>query len=177
MVYMLTNFNGPLRSGTLMVANADGSDRHAIYAFCGHGPERVTVLPLKRFTEYHGDDVVRRIAALDADGYTRVGAAIRHVTAALGRECSDRRLLLVLSDGKPNDVDEYEGRYGIEDTRQSVAEARAQGVDVFCLTVDREAPRYAARIFGPAGFTVLRRPDQLPEVLIEALRRLIRPRG
>jgi nitric oxide reductase NorD protein len=152
-------------------------DRHAIYAFCGHGPEHVAVLPLKRFTESHGDDVIRRVAALDADGYTRVGAAIRHVTAALSKECSERRLLLVLSDGKPNDVDEYEGRYGIEDARQSVAEARAQGVDVFCLTVDREAPRYAARIFGPAGFTVLRRPDQLPEVLIEALRRLIRPRG
>ncbi len=152
-------------------------DRHAIYAFCGQGPERVAVLPLKRFTEHQGDDVIRRVAALDADGYTRVGAAIRHVTAALARECSERRLLLVLSDGKPNDVDEYEGRYGIEDARQAVAEARAQGVDVFCLTVDREAPRYAARIFGPAGFTVLRRPDQLPEVLIEALRRLIRPRG
>jgi len=99
------------------------------------------------------------------------------VTAALGGEWSERRLLLVLSDGKPNDVDEYEGRYGVEDARQSVAEARAQNVDVFCLTVDREAPRYAGRIFGPAGFTVLRRPDQLPEVLVEALRRLLRPRG
>jgi nitric oxide reductase NorD protein len=81
----------------------------------------------------------------------------------------------MLSDGKPNDVDEYEGPYGVEDARQAVAEARAQNLDVFCLTVDREAPRYAPRIFGRAGFGVLRRPDQLPEVLIEVLRRMIRP--
>ncbi len=152
-------------------------DRHAIYAFSGHGPEHVALVALKRFTESRGEDVTRRVAALDADGYTRVGTAIRHVTAALAAERSERRLLLVLSDGKPNDIDEYEGRYGVEDARQSVAEARAQDVHVFCLTVDREAPRYASRIFGPAGFSVLRRPDQLPEVLIEALRRLIRPRG
>jgi len=152
-------------------------DRHAIYSFSGHGPEQIDVVPLKRFSESHGDAVTRRVAALDADGYTRVGAAIRHVTAVLNEEWSERRLLLVLSDGKPNDVDEYEGRYGVEDARQSVAEARAQSVDVFCLTVDREAPRYAGRIFGPAGFTVLRRPDQLPEVLVEALRQLLRPRA
>ena len=50
-----------------------------------------------------------------------------------------------------------------------------QNVDVFCLTIDREAPRYAPRIFGRAGFTVLRRTNQLPEVLIEVLRRMIRP--
>ena len=77
--------------------------------------------------------------------------------------------------GKPNDVDAYEGPYGVEDARQAVAEARIQNVDVFCVTVDREAPRYAPRIFGRTGFTVLRRPDQLPEVLVDVLRRLIRP--
>jgi nitric oxide reductase NorD protein len=80
----------------------------------------------------------------------------------------------VLSDGKPNDVDVYEGRYGIEDARQAVAEGRRQGVNVFCLTVDREAPRYAVRMFGPCGFAVLHRAEQLPAVLIEALRQLIR---
>ena len=99
----------------------------------------------------------------------------RHTTAALVRQPTSRRLLLLLSDGKPNDVDDYGGPYGVEDTRQAVAEARAQDVDAFCLTVDREAPRYASRIFGRAGFGVLRRPDQLSEVLVEVLRRMIRP--
>jgi nitric oxide reductase NorD protein len=150
-------------------------DRHAIFAFSGEGAEHVSIVPLKRFTDPAGALVRRRIAALEADGYTRIGAAVRHVTAALSRERTARRLLLILSDGKPNDVDAYEGQYGIEDARQAIAEARAQNVDVFCLTVDREAPRYAPRVFGPGGFALLRRPDQLPAVLIDVLRRLIPP--
>jgi nitric oxide reductase NorD protein len=165
------------KAALLVVCEALGAlgDPYAIYAFSGESAEHVSVVPLKRFSD-RTDDVVRRhIAALDADGYTRVGAAIRHATATLARQPTARKLLLLLSDGKPNDIDDYEGPYGIEDARQAVAEARAQNVDLFCLTVDREAPRYAPRIFGRAGFTLLRRPDQLPEVLIEVLRRLIRP--
>jgi nitric oxide reductase NorD protein len=96
------------------------------------------------------------------------------VTAALGRERSTRRLLLILSDGKPNDVDAYEGTYGVEDTRQAVAEARRQGVRVFCLTIDREAPRYAGRVFGRDGYTVLRRAEELPAVVTDVLRSLVK---
>ena len=79
----------------------------------------------------------------------------------------------MLSDGKPNDVDVYEGRYGVEDTRQAVAEARLQGIHPFCLTVDRQAPAYVPRIFGPVAYSVLRRPERLPRVLVEVLGRLI----
>jgi len=149
-------------------------DRYGIFAFSGEGADDVTVLTLKSFDEGRSLAVERRIAALDSDRYTRMGASIRHLTAALGCERTSRRLLLILSDGKPNDVDIYEGRYGVEDTRQAVAEARRQGVTVFCLTVDREAPRYASRIFGGAGFAVLHKADQLPVVLIEVLRQLVR---
>jgi nitric oxide reductase NorD protein len=148
-------------------------DPYGIFTFSGEGAEGVTVVTVKAFSERNNLVVRRRVAALDSDRYTRIGAAIRHVTVPLCRQPSERRLLLILSDGKPNDVDLYDGRYGIEDTRQAVAEARQQGVAVFCLTVDREAPRYAARIFGGAGFAVLHRPAQLPVVLIEALRQLI----
>jgi nitric oxide reductase NorD protein len=165
------------KDALLVVCEALGAlgDPYAIFAFSGESAEHVSIAPVKHFADRTDDAVRRRIAGLEADGYTRVGAAIRHATASLVRQPSARRLLLLLSDGKPNDVDEYEGRYGIEDARQAIAESRAQNVDVFCLTVDREAPRYAPRIFGRAGFTLLRRPDQLPEVLIEVLRRLVRP--
>ena len=149
-------------------------DRYGIFAFSGEGADDVSVLPLKSFDERRDRAVGRRIAGLDSDRYTRMGAAIRHVTAALTAQHTSRRLLLVLSDGKPNDVDLYEGQYGVEDTGQAVAEARRQGVTVFCLTVDQEAPRYAGRVFGPAGFAVLRRTDQLPAVLIAVLQRLVR---
>ena len=116
----------------------------------------------------------RRVAALEPDRYTRTGAAVRHATAELMQETAQHRLLLILSDGKPNDVDIYEGRYGIEDTRQAVAEARLQGLHPFCLTVDREAPVYIARIFGPGAYAVLRHARTLPLVLVEVVRRLVK---
>ena len=80
--------------------------------------------------------------------------------------------MLLVSDGKPNDSDEYEGRYGIEDTRQAIIEARIQNLQPFCLTVDRDAPGYARYIFGPTGYTVLREAQFLPRVLLDVLRRL-----
>lgn len=164
------------REALLIVGEALASlgDPHAVLAFASAGPSRVTLRVLRRFDESAGVAVVRRrIAGLEPDGYTRAGAAIRHVTAGLARQPARHRLLLLLSDGRPNDVDEYEGRYGIEDTRMAVAEARLQGVHVFCLTVDRQAPRYAARIFG-RDFAVLARAERLPGVLTTLLRNLVR---
>jgi nitric oxide reductase NorD protein len=127
---------------------------------------------VKGFEEGSGTSA-RRVAALEPDGYTRVGAAIRHASALLGRERARHRLLLLLSDGKPNDVDEYGGRYGIEDTRQAVGEARLQGLVPFCLTVDREAPTYLSAIFGPGRFAVLPSPGLLPTALVDVVRSLL----
>jgi nitric oxide reductase NorD protein len=150
-------------------------DPYAVLGFSGEGPGRVELRTLKSFQEETGGrEVRRRIAGLEPDGYTRCGAAIRHATAGLMRQAARHRLLLVLSDGRPNDVDLYEGRYGIEDTRVAVAEARLQGVHCFCLTVDREAPRYATRIFGRAQFAMLSRAERLPTVLTVLLRDLVR---
>lgn len=149
-------------------------DRFAVTAFSGHGPEAVALYPVKRFEERYGDEIRCRIAGLEHDRYTRMGAALRHATALLCRETAYHRLLVLLTDGKPNDVDLYEGRYGIEDTRQAVAEARLQGLHPFCLTVDREAPAYLPRLFGAGGYTVLRRVPTLPQALVEVVRRLLR---
>jgi nitric oxide reductase NorD protein len=70
-------------------------------------------------------------------------------------------------------MDGYQGPYGVEDARQAVHEARACGVLPFCLTVDREEPEYLAHVFGAAGHTVLRRPDQLPLALVAVVRQLL----
>ncbi len=78
-----------------------------------------------------------RIGALEPDHSTRIGGPIRHVTAALAQVPAQTRILLVLSDGKPNDEDIYEGDYGVEDVRQAVHEASAIGVRPFCVTIDR----------------------------------------
>ncbi len=148
-------------------------DPHMVMAYASAGPLRVGVRILKRFEDRTTVDMNGRIAGLEPDGFTRTGAALRHATACLMRRDARHRLLLLLSDGRPNDVDQYEGRYGIEDTRMAVTEARLVGVHIHCLTVDREAPRYASRIFG-RDFSVLSRVERLPIVLTAILRDLLR---
>ncbi|MDZ7780068.1 MAG: VWA domain-containing protein [Gemmatimonadota bacterium] len=149
-------------------------DGYAVMGFSGEGPRGVSAYTVKRFAERNGPLVRQRIAALEPDRFTRAGAAIRHATAALTARSTRHRLLLVLSDGKPNDIDLYEGRYGVEDTRQAVAEARLEGIEAFCVTVDRQAPVYLSRIFGPSGYAVLRHAATLPGVLVDVVRMLLR---
>ncbi|HEX5276361.1 MAG TPA: VWA domain-containing protein, partial [Fluviicoccus sp.] len=106
-----------------------------------------------------------RIAAIKPGFYTRMGAAIRHSTTILKEQPAERRLLLVLTDGKPNDVDHYEGRYGIEDTRHAVRAAREAGLTVFCVTIDRDAADYLPHLFGGQGFVVVKDANELPRLL------------
>jgi nitric oxide reductase NorD protein len=147
-------------------------DRLAVYACSGRGAGDVRVQVAKRFEDRFGDDVLARIGALEPDHYTRLGAPIRHATAALARTGARVQLLLLLSDGKPNDEDAYAGEYGIEDVRQAVAEARALGVRPFCITIDREGPGYLPRLFGPSGYTLLWDVEQLPLCLPRVYARL-----
>jgi nitric oxide reductase NorD protein len=153
-------------------ALATVGDRFAMLAFSGQGAADVRVRVLKRFQEPPGPTTRRRIGALEPDAFTRLGGALRHATAGLAREHARAKLLLVLSDGKPQDEDGYEGSYGIEDVRQAVAEARLQGVRVFAITVDREGPSYLPRLFGPHGYTVIWNAELLPEHLPAIYRRL-----
>jgi nitric oxide reductase NorD protein len=148
-------------------------DAYAVYSFCGRDASNVKLSVIKDFSEHNGDVVHRRIAAMEPEGFTRLGAAIRHATAQLARQSAGHRLLLILSDGRPNDVDSYQDTYGVEDSRQAVLEARASGVYPFCLTIDAEASEYLPRIFGAAGHTILQRPDHLPKALLGVVRGLV----
>lgn len=149
-------------------------DPHAVLAFSGHGPDAVRVGYVKEFGQQDQGLVRRRIAGLGPERYTRTGAALRHANALLASRSAAHRLLLLLSDGKPNDEDRYEGRHGVEDTKQAVREAQLLGIHNFCLTVDRQAPSYLPAVFGPTGYTVLRNPARLPLVLVELITRLLR---
>jgi nitric oxide reductase NorD protein len=147
---------------------------YAIVAFSGEGPHQVVARDVKRFDERHSHAVALRIAGLEPERYTRAGAALRHAAQMLVKQPARHRLLLLLSDGKPNDCDEYEGRYGAEDTRQAVLETRQAGLSTFCLTVDRQAAAYLPRIFGPHHYALLQHPERLPVVLLDWMRRLLR---
>ena len=149
-------------------------DRYAIITFCGKGARDVRLTTIKDFAERNGDAVRRRVAAIEPRGNTRFGAAVRHATRLLASQPAGHHLLLILSDGRPNDVDGYHEEYGVADTRQAINEARAQGVYPFCLTVDRDAAEYLPHIFGIAGHAVLRDPRQLPLALVKAVQQLVR---
>lgn len=145
----------------------------AILSFSGEGPQGVLLRHLKDFGDPWGGAVGRRIAALEPEHYTRTGAALRHAAATLMAQPARHRLLLLLSDGKPNDIDAYEGRYGVEDMRQAVNELLRQGISPFCLTIDRQAPTYLPAVFGAHRYALLQEPARLPLVLLDWLRRLL----
>lgn len=149
------------------------AEPYSVLAFSGEGPQGVVVRSVKRFDEPYGTSVAQRIAGLEPEHYTRAGAAIRHASSLLLRQSAEHRLLLLLSDGKPNDVDEYEGRYGVEDMRQAITEAKLQGIAPFCLTIDRQGANYLPAVFGPQHYALLPRPELLPTVLLDWLRRLV----
>lgn len=155
------------------IALKEMREPYGVLAFSGESRADVTMRTIKRFDEPFDNSIALRIASLEPDRYTRVGAAVRHATALLMQQPANHRLLLLLSDGKPNDVDEYEGRYGLEDTRRAVAEACLQGIAPFCLTIDRRASAYLPRIFGTHQYAMLPRPAFLPVVLLDWMRRLL----
>lgn len=147
-------------------------DNHSILTFTSRRRSWVRVETVKDFREPMSDAVRRRIEGLKPGYYTRIGPAIRHATAKLAEQPNRRRLLLVLTDGKPNDVDHYEGRFALEDTRRAVQEARRQGVRVFAVTVDRDAKSYVPAIFGRDGYAVVPHIGRLPAVLPAIYRNL-----
>ncbi len=137
-------------------------DRFALYGFSSKQRADIRFQTLKAFDEVY-DDVVRgRIQQINPAYYTRMGAAIRQASDILGQQKSRERLLLLLTDGKPNDADHYEGRYGIEDTRKALISARQKGLRPFCVTVDQDAHEYLPHIFGKDNFIIIRKPSELP---------------
>ncbi|WP_226779921.1 nitric oxide reductase activation protein NorD [Oceaniglobus trochenteri] len=140
-------------------------DRLAIWGFSSLRRDRVFLKRAKAFDEPMGANVTARIGGFAPGHYTRLGAALRHASAQLAQEGATRRLLLVITDGKPNDLDHYEGIHGIEDSRMAVREARALGQAVHGVIVDADGQDWFARIFGRAGFTLLPDPARLPRAL------------
>ena len=151
-------------------------DAYAINAFSSRGRNDVRVAEIKSFAERNTPVTAMRLAALEPSHATRLGAALRHATAELVLRPEPSRLLLVLSDGRPNDTDSYINQdYGAEDSRRAVAEARLAGVTPYCITVDPEEPEeYVGHIFGEAGYRVLSKTGQLPVVLMQAVQGLLR---
>ena len=148
-------------------------DRYAIYGFSGVTHKRCEVYRVKRFDEPYDELVRGRIAGIQPLDYTRMGAAIRHLTGILAAVEARTRLLVTLSDGKPDDFsDGYRGEYGVEDTRQALIEAKRAGIHPFCITIDREAVNYLPRMYGAVNYAVIEDVARLPLRVAEVYRRL-----
>jgi nitric oxide reductase activation protein len=153
----------------------DGTgDAFEMLGFSSVRRQHVRMQHLKGFDEAWSAAAQARVGAIKPGYYTRMGAALRLATRRLSQRPERQRLLLILTDGKPNDLDVYEGRWGIEDTRHAVHEARAAGLLPFCLSIDEEAHDYLPHLFGRGGWAQVRRPAELPARLASVYARLTR---
>ncbi|MGE5452675.1 MAG: nitric oxide reductase activation protein NorD [Acidobacteriota bacterium] len=152
-------------------------DPFAMLGFSSVRRQNVRMHLLKRFNEPWNAMVQARVGAIRPGYYTRMGAAIRYAIKGLEDRPERQRLLLLLTDGKPNDLDMYEGRHGLEDTRQAVLEAKAAGLHPYCVTIDHEAHDYLPSLFGHQGFAVVHNPGDLVSKLSTVYARLATPKG
>ncbi len=142
-------------------------DRFAIYTFSSLKNKKVFFHIVKNFKERYSDLIRGRINIIKSGYYTRLGAAIRESASILEKQPNENRLLLIISDGKPNDVDRYDGRYGIEDTKKAIDEVKKKGITPFCITIDTESKGYLSYIFGKNSYAVVRDSKRLPKILPE----------
>ena len=137
-------------------------DQYAIYGFSGMTRNRCEIYRIKTFDQPYDREARARISGLRPQDYTRMGVTIRHLSKILNQVEARTRILITLSDGKPDDYDGYRGDYGIEDTRQALLEARHAGIHPFCITIDSEAGDYLPHMYGHASYVVVDEVRKLP---------------
>lgn len=150
-------------------------DRIAVHGFASNGRHEVNYQRVKDFDEPFDGPQQSRLAALRSRLSTRIGAAIRHATATLAEEDADHKVVLVLTDGEPSDIDVSEEDYLVEDAREAVISAGANRIRTFCLTVDRRADRYVRRIFGSRNYLITERASSFTDNTSKTLMRLLAP--
>ncbi|MGB2728921.1 MAG: VWA domain-containing protein [Halobacteriota archaeon] len=144
-------------------------DIFAIYGFSGHGRDNVVFYIVKDFDEPYDQRVQRKISTMTNEQSTRIAPAIRHTTTKLRRREERTRMLVLLSDGKPLDLDYY-GTYAIEDTRMALKEAQRYGIKSFCITVDRKAAEYLPRMYANSRWVVIDDVAKLPDKITRIYR-------
>lgn len=150
-------------------------DPFAIHGFCSNGRHAVHYQRFKDFGQPYDSQAKGRLAAMSGQLSTRMGTAMRHATALLRRQPQRQKLLLVLTDGAPSDIDVRDPLYLHLDAKKAVEDAASAGIVSFCLSLDPEAGGYAARIFGSRNYLVLdnieRLPERLPQLIVALTRR------
>lgn len=158
---------GLTREACVLLADAMAKvgDPFAIHGFCSDGRHDVNYWRFKDFHQPYDDAAKARLAGMQGQLSTRMGAAIRHAAAALKQQRSAKKLLLVITDGEPADVDVRDPQYLRHDAKKAVEEASRNGVLTYCMSLDPRADQYVSRIFGARHFMVVDRVERLPEKL------------
>ncbi|MFZ2160587.1 MAG: VWA domain-containing protein [Sideroxyarcus sp.] len=141
-------------------------DPFAIAGFHSNTRHEVRYLHIKGYSERWNDEVKGRLAAMEASYSTRMGAAMRHAAHYLEKQTADKKLMLILTDGQPADIDTKDGNLLIADARQAVKELDRQGIYSYCINLDPKADEYVADIFG-RQYTIIDKVEQLPQKLPE----------
>ena len=140
-------------------------DRFAVHGFASDGRNDVRYYRLKDFDQAYDEAARARLAGISGGLSTRMGTALRHAGRQLLQQPSRKRLVLLITDGEPADIDERDPRYLREDCRHAVNELAAQGVHSFCLTLDPLADSYVQHIFGARNYSIVDNVAALPERL------------
>lgn len=151
-------------------------DRYGIYGFSGHGRDNVEFYIVKDMSEPFTLDVAKRFGRIAPLHATRMGPAIRHVTVKLRAEETRAKFLFLISDGRPQDrgysQESSEKAYAVHDTRMALIEARREGIQPFCLTIDKEGNDYLRTMMDDFSYEVLSDVSLLPVRLPQLYRRL-----
>jgi len=139
-------------------------DELAIAGFSSNTRHEVRYQHIKGYSESWDDEVKGRLGAIQAGFSTRMGAALRHAATTLAQRKSDKKLLLVLTDGEPHDIDVDDAQHLIRDTHKAVLELDQEGIYTHCINLDPKADEYVSDIFG-TRYTVIDNVDRLPEKL------------
>jgi len=140
-------------------------DPFAVHGFASDGRHDVQYYRFKDFDQDWDADVKARLAGMQGGLSTRMGAALRHAGTYLLHQPQQKKLILLVTDGEPADIDVRDPQYLRHDTRRAVGELATRGVTTYCLTLDPQADGYVSRLFGPRHYTVLDHVQHLPERL------------
>ncbi|HUV99252.1 MAG TPA: nitric oxide reductase activation protein NorD [Gallionella sp.] len=140
-------------------------DPFAIHGFCSDGRHDVEYYRFKDFEQPYNELPKSRLAGMTGQLSTRMGAAIRHATHHLNNQRTSKRLLMVITDGEPADVDVRDPQYLRYDAKKAVEDAARNGISTFCMTLDPRADQYVSRIFGAKNFMIVDHIARLPEKL------------
>ena len=125
-----------------------------------------TYLTLKDFDE-DWNTAKHKVGAIEPQGYTRIGAALRHSGAMLDTRKTKNKWVILISDGKPNDYDKYEGRYGINDVRQALRELKERQINSYALAIEAKAKYYLPQMFGQNHYQILTTPNELLQSMVK----------